>query len=62
MIRTILFATAALAVVTAPAGAATKKAATKSNATAVLPGSSPFAKPSTLPLQTPDFSKIKDSD
>ncbi|MFL6777368.1 MAG: dipeptidyl carboxypeptidase II, partial [Sphingomicrobium sp.] len=62
MIRTILFATAALAVVAAPAGAATKKAATKNSATAVLPPSNPFAKPSALPLQTPDFSKIKDSD
>ncbi|MFL6762596.1 MAG: M3 family metallopeptidase [Sphingomicrobium sp.] len=62
MIRTILFATAAIAVVAAPAGAATKKAATKNSATAVLPPSNPFAKPSTLALQTPDFSKIKDSD
>src|SRR6185369_10331146 len=63
MIRHLLLSTAALAVVTtAPAEAATKKAASKSPATATLPASNPFAKPSTLPLQTPDFSKIKDSD
>ena len=31
-------------------------------ASATLPASNPFAKPSTLPFQTPDFSKIKDSD
>ena len=29
---------------------------------ATLPASNPFAKPSTLPFQTPDFSAIKDSD
>ena len=60
MIRTLLFATAAIAVVTAPAGAAPKKATTTASAT--LPASNPFAQPSTLPFQTPDFSKIKDSD
>jgi peptidyl-dipeptidase Dcp len=31
-------------------------------ASATLPASNPFAKPSTLPFQTPDFSKIKDTD
>src|SRR5437763_5845753 len=31
-------------------------------ASANVPASNPFAKPSTLPLQTPDFSRIKDSD
>src|SRR5580765_1566307 len=62
MIRKLLLATAALAVVsTAPADAATRKS-TKSAATAALPASNPFAKPSTLSFQTPDFSKIKDSD
>ena len=61
MIRNLLFATAAIAVVsTAPAEAATKKAAARTTAT--LPASNPFAQPSTLPFQTPDFSKIKDSD
>jgi peptidyl-dipeptidase Dcp len=60
MIRNILFATAALAVVSAPAAAATRKTSTAASVT--LPASNPFAKPSTLPLQTPDFSRIKSSD
>jgi peptidyl-dipeptidase Dcp len=61
MIRNILLATAALAVVSAaPASAATRKAA--ATASAALPASNPFAKPSTLPFQAPDFSKIKDRD
>src|SRR6478672_10818005 len=61
MIRNILLATAALAVVSAaPASAATKKSSATASAT--LPASNPFAKPSTLPLETPDFSRIKDSD
>src|SRR5574338_117146 len=61
MIRKIFFATAAMAVVAAaPAEAAPRKA--RPNAAATLPASNPFAKPSTLPFQTPDFSKIKDSD
>ncbi|MBN8807098.1 MAG: M3 family metallopeptidase [Sphingomonas sp.] len=34
----------------------------KSAAIAALPASNPFAKPSTLPFQAPDFSRIKDSD
>jgi peptidyl-dipeptidase Dcp len=61
MIRNILLATAALAVVSAaPASAATNKSS--ASAAATLPASNPFAKPSTLPLETPDFSRIKDSD
>jgi peptidyl-dipeptidase Dcp len=61
MIRNFLLATAAIAVVTAaPAGAAPKKATPTASAT--LPASNPFAQPSTLPFQTPDFSKIKDTD
>jgi peptidyl-dipeptidase Dcp len=61
MIRNILLATAALAVVTtASAAPAPRKA--RPAATATLPASSPFAKPSALPFGTPDFSKIKDSD
>lgn len=61
MIRKLLFATAAMAVVTAaPAGAAARKAS--ATASASLPASNPFARPSTLPLETPDFSRIKDSD
>jgi len=61
MIRNILLATAALAVVSgAAAAAAPRRASTTASAT--LPASNPFAKPSTLPFETPDFSKIKDSD
>src|SRR4029453_1084999 len=61
MIRKLLLATAALAVVTtAPVAAAPRKKA--STAAATLPSSNPFAKPCTLPLEAPDFSKIKDSD
>jgi peptidyl-dipeptidase Dcp len=61
MIRNLLLATAALAIVsTAPAAAATRKVSTMASGT--LPASNPFAKPSTLPFQTPDFSRIKDSD
>jgi peptidyl-dipeptidase Dcp len=61
MIRNFLLATAALAVVSnAPATAAPRKASTTASPT--LPASNPFAKPSTLPFETPDFSKIKDTD
>jgi peptidyl-dipeptidase Dcp len=63
MIRHFLLATAAIAVVSvAPAHAAAPKARPSTAASATLPASNPFAKPSTLPLETPDFSKIKDSD
>jgi len=61
MIRNLLLATAAVAIVSAaPADAAAKKAAPA--APAALPASNPFAQPSRLPFQTPDFSKIKDAD
>ena len=62
MIHQLLAATAAIAVATAStsAAAAPKKAAAM--ASAALPASSPFSKPSSLPFGTPDFSKIKDSD
>jgi peptidyl-dipeptidase Dcp len=61
MIRAILLATATFAVVSAApvAAAANKRSAT---ASAALAASNPFARPSTLPFQTPDFSRIKDSD
>jgi peptidyl-dipeptidase Dcp len=61
MIRNLLLASAAVAMATMvqPALAAPAKSSTTS---ATLPASSPFAKPSALPYQTPDFSKIKDSD
>src|ERR1044071_1311346 len=61
MIRTILLASAALAFATNAQAAAPKKSAKKSSAV-TLSASNPFAKPSTLPFETPDFSKIKDSD
>src|SRR3954467_7926841 len=61
MIRNILLATTALAVFAGPVSAAPTKSA-KSSASATLPASNPFAKVSTLPLEAPDFSKIKDSD
>ena len=61
MIRNIFLATAAIAIVSsAPVSAAPRKAAATASAT--LPASNPFAKPSTLPFETPDFSKIKDTD
>jgi peptidyl-dipeptidase Dcp len=61
MIRKLLFATAALSVIaTAPATAAARKPVAA--ASAAMSPSNPFAKPSTLLFQAPDFSKIKDSD
>jgi len=61
MLRTLLLTTAAAAFAAAPALAApAKKPAASTSAT--LPASNPFAKPSALPFETPDFSKIKDSD
>src|SRR5256885_11551558 len=60
MIRNILLGATALALVAAPAVSAPRKPA--ATASASLPASNPFAKPSTLPLETPDFSRIKDSD
>ena len=60
MFRTLLLAGAALGVTLTPAVAAPAKKSSSSAAT--LPASNPFAKPSTLPFQAPDFSKIKDSD
>src|SRR5215208_5561961 len=58
MIRSLLLATAALAVAAPLYAAPPRKTATGS---ATLPASNPFAKPSTLPLEAPDFSNIKDS-
>src|SRR5437868_7041340 len=60
MIRNLLLASAAIALISAaPADSATRKPAT---ASATLPASNPFARPSALPLETPDFSKIRDAD
>ncbi len=61
MLRTVLLTTAAMAFAATPAFAAPAKK-TAATASAALPASNPFAKPSTLPMQAPDFSKIKDSD
>src|SRR4051794_13527222 len=60
MIRHLLLASAAITLAAGPTFAAAKKPAT--TAVATLPASSPFAQPSALPFQAPDFSKIKDSD
>ncbi|WP_308515229.1 M3 family metallopeptidase [Sphingomonas flavescens] len=61
MHRTLLFTTAALAVISAaPLSAAPK--ANAPTAPSTLSASNPFYQRSTLPLETPDFSKIKDSD
>jgi peptidyl-dipeptidase Dcp len=61
MIRNLLLATAAIAVATSTAHAAAPRKASAA-ASATLPSSNPFAKPSALPFETPDFSKIKDKD
>jgi peptidyl-dipeptidase Dcp len=61
MIRKILLATAALAAAT-PSNAAAPAKKQPRTASATLPASNPFAKPSTLPFQAPRFDVIKDSD
>jgi peptidyl-dipeptidase Dcp len=60
MIRNLLLATAAIAVASPSLAAGPRKAAAVASAT--LPASNPFAKPSTLPFETPDFARIKDRD
>jgi peptidyl-dipeptidase Dcp len=60
MVRTLLLASAAVAM--AAIAAPGLAAPAKRGAAATLPASNPFATPSTLPFGTPDFSKIKDSD
>src|SRR6476646_3007824 len=62
MIRTILLASAAFAFATAGQPALAAPAKAKGSVSATLPASNPFAQPSTLPFQAPDFSKIKDTD
>ena len=62
MIHKLLAATAAIAVAGSAAQAAPVAKRATAAAQATLPASSPFAKPSSLPFQTPDFSRIKDSD
>ena len=58
--RYVLLASAAMAVATI--AQPTLAAPAKPAASATLPASNPFAKPSTLPMQAPDFANIKDSD
>ena len=60
--RHLLLASAAVAVATTAQPALAAPAKAKPVASATLPASSPFAEPSALPFQTPDFAKIKDSD
>jgi peptidyl-dipeptidase Dcp len=62
MLRTFLLTTAAAAIAASPAAAADPAKKAHATAATALPASNPFAKPSTLNMQTPDFSKIKDSD
>jgi len=62
MIRKFLLASAAVAMASLAQSAPAAPAKKSASASATLPASNPFAKPSTLPFQTPDFSKIKDSD
>ena len=57
-----LLASAALAVAILAYPAIAAPAKTRPAATATLPASNPFAQPSSLPFQAPDFAKIKDSD
>jgi len=62
MIRNLLLASAAIAMTTAAQPALAAPAKTAAPASDTLPASNPFAHPSSLPFQAPDFSKIKDSD
>ena len=62
MIHKLLAATAAIAVAASAANAASVAKKTTATTSATLPASNPFARPSSLPFQTPDFSRIKDSD
>src|SRR4051812_3456674 len=62
MIRNVLFASAALAVATTAQPALAAPAKARPAASATLAASNPFAQPSALPFQTPDFAKIKNSD
>ena len=66
MIRQLLAATAVLAIASPLAAAPAKRhhraSATKAPASASLSVANPFAKPSALPFQAPDFAAIKDSE
>ena len=58
MTRTLLMTSVALAIAAPALGAAPKQAAPA----AAMSTTNPFAKPSNLPFQTPDYARIKDSD
>src|SRR6185503_14946773 len=62
MIRNLLLASAAIAMTTAAQPALAAPAKTAAPASDTLPASNPFAQPSALPFQAPDFAKIKNSD
>ena len=62
MIRRLLLTSAALALATTAQPVLAAPAKAKPVASATLAPSNPFAKPSTLPFQAPDFSRIKDRD
>jgi peptidyl-dipeptidase Dcp len=62
MIRKLLLASAAITMLGAASPTLAAPAKSRAPASATLPASNPFAKPSSLPFETPDFSKIKDSD
>jgi peptidyl-dipeptidase Dcp len=62
MFRTLLAATAVIAIATPLAAHPAKHRAAHAGMTAALPASNPFAKPSSLPFQAPDFAAIKDGD
>ncbi len=61
MVRNLLLATAAIAVATSSVGLSAPRGATHV-ATSNARSANPFAQPSTLPFQAPDFSKIRDTD
>jgi peptidyl-dipeptidase Dcp len=61
MIR-YLFAASATLAIAASLSAAARHVDPQATASASLPASNPFAKPSTLPFEAPDFAQIKDSD
>src|SRR5947209_4640986 len=62
MIRYFLLASVSLAAAVPVQPALAAPARAESAASATLPTSNPLAKPSTLPFETPDFSRIKDRD
>src|SRR5579864_4864597 len=62
MIRKLLLASASVAMATIGQPALAAAAKPRPAASSTLPASNPFANPSALPFQTPDFSRIKDSD